>query len=80
VKERNDKRPQINDAKESGAVEETADLILSCYRDEYYNRDNQSRGTIELAVLKNRYGREGTATAIWQGQYSRIVNIQTEVF
>jgi replicative DNA helicase len=80
VKERNDKRPQINDAKESGAVEETADLILSCYRDEYYNRDTQSRGTIELAVLKNRYGREGTATAIWQGQYSRIVNIQTEVF
>jgi replicative DNA helicase len=75
VKERADKRPLITDAKESGAIEETADLMLGCYRDEYYNPNSQDRGIFEVIVLKNRYGKLGTVKALWDGKYSRIKNL-----
>ena len=75
VKERNDKRPKIEDGKESGAIEETADLMIGCYRDEYYYPDTLDRGMFEAIVLKNRYGKTGTAKLLWEGKYSRLKNI-----
>jgi replicative DNA helicase len=75
VKERGDKRPMITDAKESGAIEETADLMLGCYRDKYYNPNSPDGDIFEAIVLKNRYGKTGTAKLLWDGRYSRIKNL-----
>jgi len=76
-KERSDKRPQITDAKESGAIEGTADIAIGCYRDEYYNKQSTDRNVVELIVLKNRYGRDGTTKFLWEGRYSRLRNTGT---
>lgn len=76
VKQSGDKRPTIYSAKESGGIEEASDLILGCYRDEYYNPDTRDRGILELIVLKNRYGRTGTIKLLWDGENSTIANLR----
>ena len=77
TKNSGDKRPTIYSAKESGGIEEASDLMIGCYRDEYYNPDTVDKGLIELIVLKNRYGRTGTIKLLWDGANSTVSNLRT---
>lgn len=77
TKNSSDKRPTIYSAKESGGIEEASDLIIGCYRAEYYDKDTVDTGTIELITLKNRYGKTGTIKLLWDGANSTISNIRS---
>jgi replicative DNA helicase len=67
---RTDKRPILSDLRESGAIEQDADIVMALYRDEYYNRDDsENKGIAECIVLKNRQGETGVVELQWMGQY-----------
>ena len=78
VESRNDKRPMLSDLRESGAIEQDADLVCFIYRDDYYNVDSEEKGVAELIVAKNRHGEPGTAKLAWMGQYTLFANLAPE--
>ena len=69
---RNDKRPLLSDLRESGSIEQDADIVLFLYRDAYYNKDSPKQNIAECIVAKNRHGETGTVDLIWDGQYTRF--------
>lgn len=75
VEERSNKRPLQSDLRDSGRIEEDADLILLCYRDEYYNPDTPDRNVMELICTKQRNGPTGTVKLLFEGKYSRLLNL-----
>lgn len=77
VEERSNKRPMMSDIRESGRIEEDADVILFPYRDEYYNNDTLERGVMEIICTKHRNGPTGTVKLLFDGTYSRLRNLTT---
>jgi len=74
VESRNDKRPMLSDLRDSGSIEQDADIVLFLYRDAYYNKESPRQNISECIVAKNRHGETGTVELIWDGQYTRFSN------
>lgn len=75
VEGRTDKRPMLSDLRESGSIEQDADLVTFIYRDDYYNKDSEDRGIAELIVAKNRSGPTDTVRLKWFGEYTKFENL-----
>ena len=78
VEERNDKRPLMSDLRESGAIEQDADIILMMYREEYYKPDTQDKGTAEAIIGKHRNGPVGTVRLTFLGEYTKFENFAAQ--
>lgn len=72
---RTDHRPMLSDLRESGSIEQDADIVMFLYRDAYYNKDSPDQNISECIVAKNRHGETGTINLVWDGQFTRFSNM-----
>ena len=73
---RTDKRPMLSDLRESGAIEQDADIVLFLYRDGYYNKDSENPNEAECIIAKNRHGETGTVYLQWQPQFTTFSDME----
>lgn len=76
VEQRPDHRPILSDLRESGAIEQDADVVMFIYRDEYYNHDSEKKGIAEIIIAKQRNGPIGTIELAWLPEYQRFMNLE----
>ena len=75
VEQRPDHRPMLSDLRESGAIEQDADIVIFLYRDDYYNKDSEDKDLTEVIIAKHRGGSNGTIKLLWMGQYTKFANL-----
>lgn len=76
VEQRPDHRPMLSDLRESGAIEQDADIVMFIYRDDYYNKDTEDKNIAEIIIAKQRNGPIGTVNLVWLPQYTKFVNME----
>lgn len=76
AEQRQDHRPMLSDLRESGAIEQDADIVMFLYRDDYYNQDTEKKNIAEVILAKHRAGSTGTVELLWLGNYTKFVNIE----
>ncbi|WP_339363688.1 replicative DNA helicase [Vallitalea maricola] len=75
---RADHRPMLSDLRESGAIEQDADVVMFLYRDEYYNPESEAKNQGELIIAKQRNGPTGTIHLVWMGQYTKFASMENK--
>lgn len=73
---RKDHRPILSDLRESGSIEQDADIVMFLYRDDYYNKDSEKKDIAEVIIAKHRGGSTGTVELLWLGNYTKFVNLE----
>lgn len=76
AEQRQDHRPMLSDLRESGAIEQDADIVMFLYRDDYYNENSEKKNIAEITLAKHRSGSTGTVELLWLGNYTKFVNIE----
>ncbi len=80
VEKRDDKRPMLSDLRESGAIEQDADIVIFLYRDDYYNEDSPKKNVAEIILAKHRGGSTGTVDLAWLPSYTKFANLEKRFF
>lgn len=76
AEQRPDHRPMLSDLRESGAIEQDADIVMFLYRDDYYNQNSEKKDIAEIIIAKHRGGSTGTVELLWLGSYTKFVNLE----
>jgi len=78
--QRPDHRPMLSDLRESGSIEQDADIVMFLYRDDYYNQDSEKKNVAEVILAKHRAGSTGTVELAWLGSFTKFANLEQHMY
>ena len=76
MEQRQDKRPMMSDIRESGSIEQDADIVAFLYRDDYYDKETENKNMIEIIIAKQRNGPVGTVSLAFVKEFNKFVNLE----